>query len=140
MDEDEKKLTPVEVQALVPFALDAIAELLNTTEEKLPAGLEGILENFGASCFQEGVDNAHTARTVPSPEEEKTETLGPPGAAGGTNPSFPPPLESLLPEPGKPSVFSRPTRPPPGGKKPRNRLPLPPRLPKGLTPEEDDEK
>jgi hypothetical protein len=54
-----------DVEPLVPLALSAIAELLDTTEDKLPSGLGGVLLHFGIACHTEGWDRAHDEPTDP---------------------------------------------------------------------------
>ena len=76
-----------DIKPLVPLALSAIAELLDTDEDHLPAGLRGILENYGRSCHEKGRDSAYSEDTNPG--------------RGQTNKGFPPPIEE------------RPTTPPP---------------------------
>jgi hypothetical protein len=54
-----------DVASLVPLALDALADLLDTTPEKLPAGIQGVLTHFGAACHTKGWEQAHDEPTNP---------------------------------------------------------------------------
>lgn len=110
--------TPDDVKRIAPLALSGAAELLETTVDRLPAGFLGLLENYGAACFEFGAQRAYNAKTIPYPEEETIKT-DPPASAET------PPL------PDASSAFSRPTiQPPKGRKKPPPKLPAPPRVPK----------
>lgn len=57
-----------DIGPLVPLALGALAELLDTQVEKLPAGIAGVLEHYGIACHKEGWDRAHDEPTMPGTE------------------------------------------------------------------------
>lgn len=102
--------TPKDVEQLMPIVLRGLADLLETHEERLPAGLSGLLQNFGSACFEKGVESAHEAITMPSPDERPTKRTS---VTGKTNPSFPPAPEHLPPPPRVPTIFTQETRRPP---------------------------
>lgn len=69
MDDAERDIGP-----LLPLALQAIADLLDTDTDRLPAGIEGVLRHYGAACHQKGDDagydrafNEPTIRTKTDP-------------------------------------------------------------------------
>lgn len=54
-----------DVDPLIPIALHGLAELLDMPIEKLPAGVTGLLQNFGIACHNSGWDRAHDEPTIP---------------------------------------------------------------------------
>jgi hypothetical protein len=128
--------TPEEIKPLLPLALRGLADLLDTTEDRVPAGVQGLLERFGEACYAHGVAAAHGATTVPAPE---------PLVVGDTVITFPAPPKSPAPrKPLAPEAFNpptseatRPTAIPPrrssrtarGFKAQNPKLPPPPRVP-----------
>lgn len=54
-----------DIDGLVPLVLGALAEILDTTVDELPGGVEGLLLNYGIACHSEGWDRAHDEPTVP---------------------------------------------------------------------------
>lgn len=117
---------PAEVTRLLPLFLRGLADLLDTSEEKLPAGITGLAQNFGKACFEA----SRQADTVPVPPEQPESKR----KKEGTNPSFPPPTIPV-PPPVTEDRSKRPTLPPPRrkkGEKIEKKLPPPPKLPTGI--------
>lgn len=123
---------PDSLKPLLPLALKGIADLLDTTEDRLPAGIEGLLRSFGGACYNYGHEDAHHATTVPAPPE--------PIKIGDTVLTFPPPPSKPANKPLSPGVFNSPTKIPPrrssrASKTTRNlravdpQIPPPPKVP-----------
>jgi len=112
---------PEDVQRLIPLVMMSASEIHGVKEEQLPAGLKGILENFGAACFALGMKSRdpHEANTVRSPDPDALEVGF--GKSKLKEPNTPPP-----------AAFTRTTRPSPKTKRVPRKLPPPPRLPRGL--------
>jgi hypothetical protein len=54
-----------DVDPLIPVALFGLSELLDIPMEKLPAGVTGLLQNFGIACHSMGWESAHNEPTIP---------------------------------------------------------------------------
>ena len=80
-----------DIKPLRSLALSAIAELLNTDEDHLPAGVSGVLANYGVACHEAGKRSAYLEDTNPGRRktDKRLSTARRRAANDAPPPSFP---------------------------------------------------